>query len=155
HAAHREDHDRRRRRDAAGNVSLKSMSLRNRGFTLLEVMVAIAILGIALLGLMTLHHQSMQSVLRTEDVTKAAMLAQMVMTDAELDRYPDPGDTRGDFAGLFHDRFRNFRWERIVEESGYFPDVRKVRVIVFYGPNLTRAFSLTEYLHSPPPAPGS
>ena len=52
----------------------------SRGFTLVEVMVAIAILGIAMLGLLGLHHQSLQSVIRAQDTTRAAMLAQAVMT---------------------------------------------------------------------------
>ena len=56
---------------------------RARAFTLLEVMVAMAILGIALLGLLGLHHQSMVSVIRAQQTTRAAMLAQAVMTEAE------------------------------------------------------------------------
>jgi general secretion pathway protein I len=126
-----------------------------RGFTLLEVMVAIAILGIALLGLLGLHHQSMQSVIRAQQATRASMLAQAVMTEAELERFPDLGRTTGDFEASFPGEFRDFRWEREVAASGMFPDVRKVKVLVQYGPRFTQSFSLVEFLHSPiPPAPG-
>lgn len=126
-----------------------------RGFTLLEVMVAIAILGIAMLGLLGLHHQSLQSVIRAQDTTRAAMLAQAVMTQAELERFPDPGTTRGDFSGLFQEPYPNFRWERTVQASGDFPDIRKVRVVVHFGPRMARAFALTEFLHSPLPQNGA
>ncbi len=125
-----------------------------RAFTLLEVMVAIAILGIALLGLLGLHHQSIQSVIRAQQATKASMLAQAVMTEAELERFPDLGHTSGDFEASFPGEFRDFRWERAVEASGSFPDVRKVQVVIHYGPTLGQSFALVEFLHSPiPPDP--
>jgi type II secretion system protein I len=123
-------------------------------FTLLEVMVAIAILGIALLGLLGLQHQSMQSVIRAQQSTRASMLAQAVMTEAELERFPDLGRTNGDFESSFPGEFRDFRWEREVAASGTFPDVRKVKVVIRYGPKLTQSFALVEFLHSPiPPDP--
>ncbi len=124
---------------------------RARAFTLLEVMVAMAILGIALLGLLSLHHQSMQSVIRAQQATRASMLAQAVMTEAELERFPDLGVTSGDFQATFRGEFPDFRWQRSVEASGTFPDIRKVMVAVYYGPKLSQSFSLVEFLHSPIP----
>jgi type II secretion system protein I len=127
---------------------------RARAFTLLEVMVAIAILGIALMGLLGLQHQSMQSVIRAQQSTRASMLAQAVMTEAELERWPDLGRTSGDFESSFPGEFPDFRWEREVAESGTFPDVRVVKVLIRYGPTLSQNFPLIEYLHSPiPPDP--
>lgn len=127
---------------------------RARAFTLLEVMVAIAILGIALLGLLGLQHQSMQSVIRAQQATRASMLAQAVMTEAELERWPDLGRTSGDFETSFPGEFRDFRWQREVDASGTFPDVRQVKVLISYGPALSQSFLLVEFLHSPiPPDP--
>ena len=130
---------------------MKLLQCRARGFTLLEVMVAMAILGIALLGLLGLHHQSMVSVIRAQQTTRAAMLAQAVMTEAELERFPDLGMTSGDFQAAFPNEFPDFRWARNVVESGMFPDVRKVQVLVRYGPKLSLSFELVEFLHSPIP----
>jgi hypothetical protein len=110
-----------------------------------------AILGIALLGLLGLHHQSMVSVIRAQQTTRAAMLAQAVMTEAELERFPDLGMTSGDFQAAFPGEFPDFRWARNVVESGMFPDVRKVQVLVRYGPKLSLSFELVEFLHSPIP----
>jgi general secretion pathway protein I len=121
------------------------------GFTLLEVMISIAILGMGLLALLSLHHQSMQSVIAAQDETRAAMLAQVVMTNAELQRYPDDGATHGDFHELYPNKYPNYSWARIVTESGIFPDVRKVRVIIYYGVNSSRSFAITEFLHNPIP----
>jgi len=127
-----------------------------RGFTLLEVMVAIAILGTALVSLLSLHHQSMQSVIRAQEMTRASMLAQAVMTEAELERFPDLGRSTGDFQSSFPGQFQDFRWERIVEASANFPDVREVKIFVRYGPGQSRSFALVEFLHSPiPPDPNT
>ena len=122
-----------------------------RAFTLLEVMVAIAILGIALLGLLGLQHQSMQSVIRAQQSTRASMLAQAVMTEAELERFPDLGRTNGDFESSFPGEFPDFRWQREVVKSGTFPDVREVKILIRYGPALKQNFALVEFLHSPIP----
>jgi type II secretion system protein I len=130
---------------------VKLLRRRARAFTLIEVMVAIAILGIALVGLLGLHHQSLQSVIRAQQTTRAAMLAQAVMTEAELERFPELGSSRGDFEASFRGEFRDFRWERMVVASGMFPDVRKVMVAIHYGPGFTQTFSLVEFLHSPIP----
>jgi general secretion pathway protein I len=121
------------------------------GFTLLEVMVAMAVLGIALLALLSLHHQSLQSVIHSRDISRAGMLCQTIMTQAELEQFPQLGVTKGNFERYFPGQYQKFRWERDVAESGVFPDVRKVKVIVFYGPKLSRTFSITEYLHNPLP----
>jgi general secretion pathway protein I len=126
------------------------------GFTLLEVMVAIAILGTALVSLLSLHHQSMQSVIRAQDMTRASMLAQAVMTEAELERFPDLGRSSGNFQSSFPGQFQDFRWERLVEASANFPDVREVKILVRYGPGQSRSFALVEFLHSPiPPDPNT
>ncbi|HVA79943.1 MAG TPA: prepilin-type N-terminal cleavage/methylation domain-containing protein [Candidatus Binataceae bacterium] len=121
------------------------------GFTLLEVMLAMAVLAIALMALLALHHQSLQSVIHGQDITQAAQLAQAVMSAAEMERFPNPGVTKGNFESLFPKEYPNFRWQRIVSMSGVFPDVCKVQVIVLYGPNQSRSFSLTEFLHNPIP----
>jgi Tfp pilus assembly protein PilE len=122
-------------------------------FTLLEVMIAVAFIGFAMLALLSLHHSSMQSVARTRELTEAAMLAQAIMTDAEQTRFPDPGRLTGDFQKMYPGQYPNFRWQRIVEQSQEFPDIRRVRIRVFYGPGFGRTFVLTEFMHNPLPQP--
>jgi general secretion pathway protein I len=110
------------------------------GFTLLEVLIAIAVLGIALLALLSLEHQDLQSVIRGQDISRAAMLAQALMTQAETERFPQPGTTSP-----------NFRWTRSVEPSPVFPDLRKVEIHILYGPRLGRDYSVVEFMHNPLP----
>jgi len=126
------------------------------GFTLIETMVAMAVLAFALLGLLGLHHQSLRSVIRAQQTTEAAMLAQSIMAEAELERFPDLGTTHGNFDSATAGWFQGFQWQRIVTPSPEFIDVRIVTVTVRYGPYLSEGFNLTEYMHSPvpPPPPG-
>jgi type II secretion system protein I len=126
-----------------------------RGFTLLEVMVAIAILGMGLLTLLGLQHRSLQAIISAQSKTSASMLAQMVMTEAELERFPDLGVTRGNFNQKFPGKFPNFRWQRAVLASGSFPDLRQVTVVISFGPRYTQAFSISEFLHNPTPPEGT
>jgi len=121
-------------------------------FTLLEVMIAVAFIGIAVIALLSLHHTNMQAVARGQDLTRAAMLAQALMSQAELERFPAPGQKQGDFSQLYPGLFPNFRWARAVEQSGQFPTVERVRVRVIYGPGGRYHFDLTEFMHSPAPA---
>jgi type II secretory pathway pseudopilin PulG len=139
------------RQTSGSGASVLSPRLFLNAFTLLEVMIAIAFIGFALLALLSLHHSSMQSVVRARELTQAAMLAQALMTDAEQSRFPDPGRLKGDFQKMYPGQYPNFRWERIVEQSHEFPDIRRVRVAVFYGPEFRRTFVLTEFMHNPFP----
>ena len=132
------------------------MKMIARGFTLLEVMIAVGVLGIAMLALLSLHHTNLESVMRGQELSRSAMLAQGLMTDAELERFPLPGRTHGNFEKMFPGVYPNYRWERDVLASDMFPDIRKVQITIFYGPRLGNAFSVVEFIHNPEPpeAPG-
>ncbi len=75
----------------------------------------------------------------------------LAMTQSELERFPPLGEKSGDFQQLHPGQYRNFRWQLIVEPTAVFPDVRKVKVRIIFGPRFTRRFELVEYLHSPLP----
>jgi type II secretion system protein I len=136
---------------SAFRFSLFVYSSCQQAFTLLEVMIAVAFIGIAMLALLALHHSAMQSVARTRELTQAALLAQALMTDAEQTRFPEAGRTTGNFQKLYPGQYPNFRWQRIVEQSQEFPDIRRVRITVFYGPGFRRTFVLSEFMHNPLP----
>jgi general secretion pathway protein I len=123
----------------------------NAGFTLLEVLIAIGVLGIALMALLSLHHEDLQSVIRAQEISRAEMLAQTLMTQAELRRWPPLGTTKGDFSEIYPKQYPNYRWEQAVTKSAAFPDLRKVEVRIYYGPNFDRSFNVVEFLHDPMP----
>jgi general secretion pathway protein I len=143
------------RRLRPGTIAAASGDLRwGAGFTLLEVMIAVAFIGIAMLALLSLHQNNLESVIRAQDLTRASMLAQQVMSTAEVSRFPDPGFTHGDFERDYpNGQFGNFHWEREVDVMPQFPDMRRVRVSVLYGQGFSRRFDLFEYMHNPNPPP--
>ncbi len=135
----------RRRADRA------RIPLSRRGFTLLEVMIALAVLAIALFALLSLDHQDLQSVIRAQDMSRAAMLAQAMMTQVEISPFPEASTRSGDFQSMYRRQYPNFKWRRVIEPSAVFPDIRKVTVTVFYGPRFSRRFDLVEFVHNPIP----
>ena len=67
----------------------------NAAFTLIEVMIAVAFIGIAMLALLSLHHTDISSVIRGQQLTQASALAQALMAQAELERFPAVGTSQG------------------------------------------------------------
>ena len=59
-----------------------SALLRSRGFSLLEVMVALAILGIALVAIFQLFSVNLRSTQKAEDYTKAIFYARSMLDEA-------------------------------------------------------------------------
>ncbi|MCL6544271.1 MAG: type II secretion system GspH family protein [Bryobacteraceae bacterium] len=69
------------------NRPAPSRSLRpRRGFTLLEMLVATVILGIAVVGLLSNLSTSLRNASRLSDYDKAALLARRTMNELLLDR---------------------------------------------------------------------
>ncbi len=81
------------------------------GFTLLEVLVAVAIVAIALVTFMGLHLRSLDATIRAQDLTTAVLLAQGKM--ATMGEFPDTGAEQGKFEGPDLERFQ---WATAVTE---------------------------------------
>jgi general secretion pathway protein I len=94
----------------------RPLTLDPAGFTLLEVMVAVAVIAIALIPLLRLHLLSLDATLYAQDLTTAVGLAQKLM--AEMPFEPDPGDRHGTFDEAIYQRFR---WQTSVGESEEIP----------------------------------
>src|SRR4029453_6741043 len=82
------------------------------GFTLLEVLVAVAIVAIALLTFMGLHLRSLDATIRAQDLTTAVLLAQAKM--ATMGEFPDTGEEKGQFEGP---ELARFQWVTVVTEN--------------------------------------
>jgi len=81
------------------------------GFTLLEVLVAVAIVAIALVTFMGLHLHSLDDTIRAQDLTTAVLLAQGKL--ATMGEFPETGEAEGKFEGPELERFR---WVTAVTE---------------------------------------
>jgi general secretion pathway protein I len=91
--------------------------MRQRGFTLLEVMVAMAILAGSLTVLIEAQQQSVRASNRSKMTTTAVLLAREKLADLEAELFKDGfSDLGTDSSGDFSDEgFTNFRWEWKVE----------------------------------------
>jgi general secretion pathway protein I len=107
------------------------------GFTLLEVMVSVAILSIVLVGLYRLHSQSLTLSTRSRFNTQAPMLAQSKLNEMEADSESEFSNDFGDFG----DNFPGYAWKVEVEEIGIealgeiSQDFKKIDVTVSYNEN--------------------
>ena len=95
------------------------------GFTLVEILVALVILGVALTALLSAEAAGVRLRSQSQELTLATFLAQARMTDVELAGFPDLGTREGDFG----DAYPGYRWQLNVTEAP-FPKVREVRVLV-------------------------
>jgi len=84
----------------------------NRGFTLLEVIVAMAILGLALMAIFQLNSGAVAMHAYSKKLTVASLLARSKMTDVEQDLYDkgfaaDDEEKTGDFS---EEGWSSFKW---------------------------------------------
>lgn len=111
-----------------------------RGFTLLEVLVATAILGVAVVTLLGLHARNLDLAAEAETLTIAGALATDVLATARLDPVLDEGAVRGTFAVRRGDadgrlvlyggaRSDRYWWSREVLPTAL-PTLKQVRVRV-------------------------
>lgn len=102
------------------------------GFTLLEVLVAVAVLGLAMVSLLGLHVRNIALIDRDQRVTEATLLARGLMTEVEVAPFPEIGVSSGDFEERYPERYPDVRWEQEVLPTPL-ADLREIRVRVFRG----------------------
>lgn len=105
-----------------------------RGFTLLEVMVALAIIATAFTALLSLHVENLRSLSREDAYSRSLLLARTLAAETELEGWPGTGTSSGDFEKLHPGEAPGFRWEREVRDWSL-PGTREVviRVIPPHG----------------------
>ena len=112
------------------------------GFSLLEVMVAMAILATAFAAVLRLHSDSMEMVISSRAHTKAAELAQYKMTEIKNAGLENLFLTSGEFTDYDPD----YHWEVRVEPS-QFGNWGKI-IVTVTNRNMGKAgeFTLVEYM---------
>ena len=104
----------------------------SRGFTLLEVMVAVAILGMVLVSLIGLKNRSMQDVTLADHITTATLLAKRTMIESLVS-----SGTRTFFEddGEFpEEEFKDYTWKRSISQLQPIENVKvtEIRVAVLW-----------------------
>lgn len=109
------------------------MSNKN-GFTLLEVLIAMSILGISLLALLTTHNQNLNMMYQLSNISRATALAKGVMEKTELDNFADIKDDAGGFEEA---DASDMKWVKTVTETGIGDlkeiTIKEINVKVFWG----------------------
>ena len=111
-----------------------------RGFTLLEVVIALGILALALPILLGLRNWDLDLHARAKEMTTATILAQEKLIETELGTLLPFGETGGEFlptplgsqpTTVVTNRPSNYRWKRIVSSTPL-PIVREVKIQVLW-----------------------
>jgi general secretion pathway protein I len=104
---------------------------RKGGFTLLEIMIALAIVSIALVTLLSLGNRSIAVHDRLEKITRATLLAQDKMTEVEVTSRQTGKDLENE-EGVFDKPFDGFRWRTTFTDTPL-PSIKQVTVTVLWG----------------------
>lgn len=84
------------------------------GFTLLEVMVAVAITAFVLVSLIGLSNRSTQDVVFAEHMTTATLLARRIMTDTLIEKSSKSLEDEGEFE---EEQFKQYSWKKTITIS--------------------------------------
>jgi len=117
------------------------------GFTLLEVMVALAIIAFAVVGLLGLHARNIKIVARDQNLTRATLLARELISQIQFqvtsNGLRDLGDDQGTFDG-----YPGYRWERRVLSTGL-DEMREVVIRVIWDESAPSACELVYFVRDP------
>jgi general secretion pathway protein I len=104
-------------------------TIRNwKGFTLLEVMVAVSILATVLISLLGLKNRSMQDVALAEHITTATILAKRTMVDVMFSKPSQPAEDEGTFP---EEEYKDYSWKKMITPTPL-PLILEVRVAVLW-----------------------
>jgi prepilin-type N-terminal cleavage/methylation domain-containing protein len=136
------------------------------GFTLVEVAIAVAILGVSLATLLTLQTRYIRIYLSEENQTRAALYAQYLMTMLDLaEELPEAGTKSGPLLDVLQqqgyfdknvppqekERLKEWDYDQTVTSEDYGDAVdimRRISLKLSWGPSESESFSLIYYVRT-------
>jgi len=106
----------------------------SKGFTLLEVMVAVAILGMVLVTLLGVKNRSMQDVMLADRITTATLLATRKMNENLVTAATRTVFQKEDEGEFPEEEFKEYTWKESISQLQPLENVRvtEVRVAVLW-----------------------
>jgi prepilin-type N-terminal cleavage/methylation domain-containing protein len=90
----------------------------DKGFTLVEVLVALVILSITFVWLLNAESQGINMAIRSRFLTTSSLLAQRHIADVTSGiRTVSPGESKGDFGDDFGDDFKGYTYVENIETT--------------------------------------
>ena len=110
------------------------VNLKSKGFTLLEVMVAVAILGMVLVSLIGLKNRSMQDVALADHITTATLLAKRRMNENLVTAGTRTVFQKEDEGEFPEEEFKEYTWKESITQLQPVENVKitEVRVAVLW-----------------------
>lgn len=119
----------------------------SRGFTLIEVLVALAIIAFAVVGLLGLQARNIKAIARDQNLTRATLLARELLSQIQyqvlLSGLEGLDSKTGEFQG-----YPGFRWEQEVISTGL-DEMREVVVRVIFDERAPRACEIVYFVRDP------
>ena len=98
-----------------------------KGFTLIEIMISLVILGVSLVVLLGLRNRDIAISSEANHIVVATLLAKERIALFSLDKNKEVVEPKGDFAEPYTD----YHWEMALNESG-FPKIKALSVHVIW-----------------------
>jgi general secretion pathway protein I len=135
---------------ATSNRQRRNLNLQSDlGFTLLEIMVAISIIGIVLVSVYKMHAQTISMNYEARFYVTAPLLAQLKMAELETKLLERQTNDSGDFGN----EFPGYRWNVVIDDvesealGNTAEDLKEINVFVSFN-NDEFTYSLRTYIFS-------
>ncbi len=121
------------------------------GFTLLEVMVAMAFIAITLMAILDAQSGSLSRICDSKFQTTAALLAQRKIAEIETENPEDLFSDSGDFG----EHFPGYRWQSVIKTpssdipENITPHLKQIDLTIFWGENDRYSYRLRAYCFAP------
>lgn len=119
-----------------------------RGFTLLEVLIAMSIIAYAVVGLLGLQAKNIKAVARGQNLTRATLLARQEISKIQYEVLQGGLESLGNTSGDYGRNYPGFRFEREVISTGL-DSMREVIVRVIFDERNPHACELIYFVRDP------
>ena len=136
-----------------GNIELNiriNINKSDKGFSLLEVMVAMALIAIALVAALGLQSRSLSLAEEAKFDTTESLLAQQKIAEIESGNVEDLTDSSGDFG----DDFPGYQWKLSIQNSSFSQlkapqQLKQVDLNIYRDPEENDQYKIRIYLFNP------